>query len=111
MPSSSSLPTLQNKSVPNPVGHVVWQEQGSKAYRFRILLMPEDDGSWSAIVLNLPGIGSCGSTEDEAMTNAKEAILAALEGYGAAGQPIPWKDSSAAEIPRNAKVKWIILNG
>lgn len=44
------------------------------------------------------------------MENAREAIRGVLEAYKASGQDIPWKDSSAAEVPSGAQQKWIDLN-
>jgi predicted RNase H-like HicB family nuclease len=86
-----------------------WQES-STTYRFHILLTRDDADSYSAVVLNLPGAGSCGSTEEEAMENVQEALQGVLDSYKASGQDIPWKDSSAPEIPPGAKQKWISLN-
>jgi predicted RNase H-like HicB family nuclease len=86
-----------------------WQESPA-TYRFHILLTKDDLDSFSAVVLNLPGAGSSGSTEEEAMENAREAIRGVLEAYKASGQDIPWKDSSAAEVPSGAQQKWIDLN-
>jgi predicted RNase H-like HicB family nuclease len=80
----------------------------SPAHRFHILLTKDDPDSFSAVVLNLPGAGSCGSTEEEAMENVKEAIRGVLEAYKASGQDIPWKDSAGADIPPGTKQKWII---
>ena len=85
-----------------------WKE--CKAYRFRILTIAEDDGSFSAVVLNLPGIGSCGDTEEEAMENAKEAIRSALESYAASNDPIPWKDACSVKSSSWANAKWITLD-
>ena len=84
--------------------------QPTKGYRFHILITRDEDGGYSAIVLNLPGIGSCGDTMEEALENAKEAIQGALEVYKASGEAIPWKDTSSAEIPAGAKQSWITLN-
>jgi predicted RNase H-like HicB family nuclease len=86
-----------------------WRESPA-TYKFHILLTKDDEDSISAVVLNLPGAGSCGSKEDEAMENVREAIRGVLESYKASGEEIPWKDSSAAEIPPGAKQKWITLN-
>ena len=85
-----------------------WQEK--KAYRIHILLTQEDDGSFSAVALNLPGAGSCGDTEEEAIENAKEAILGVLEVYESSGLAIPWQDDSSAALPPGAKHKWIMLD-
>jgi len=82
----------------------------TNAHRFRIQITKDEDGSFSAIVLNLPGIGSCGGTAEEAMANVKEAISAAMEVYRDSGAAIPWKDMTNVQIPDWAKEKWIILD-
>jgi predicted RNase H-like HicB family nuclease len=82
----------------------------TNAYRFRIQITKEEDGSFSAIVMNLPGIGSCGSTEEETMANVREAIVAAMEAYNASHAPIPWKVITSVQIPYGAKQKWIVLD-
>jgi predicted RNase H-like HicB family nuclease len=86
------------------------KQESPAMYKFHVLLTKDDEDSFSAVVLNLPGAGSCGSKEEEAMENVREAIRGVLESYKASGEEIPWKDSSAAEIPPGAKQKWIILN-
>ena len=99
--------TLENMAITRIMAREDWQQKN--AYRFHILLLPEEDGSWSAVVLNLPGIGSCGSTEDEAMENVKEAIHGALEAYD--GVEIPWKDNATlVDVPPGAKQRWILLD-
>jgi predicted RNase H-like HicB family nuclease len=80
------------------------------AYRCHVGLIREEDGSFSAIVLNLPGAGSCGETEQEALENVREAILGVIESYLASGEEIPWKDSESEDIPAGAKTKWILVN-
>jgi predicted RNase H-like HicB family nuclease len=70
-----------------------------------------EDGVYSVIVLNLPGIGSFGDTEDEAIASTKEAIAGAIESYEAAQEQIPWLDIREYAIPDGAKVKWILVNG
>jgi predicted RNase H-like HicB family nuclease len=82
----------------------------TKAYRYHILITKDEDGTFSSIVLNLPGIGSCGASKDEALENAKEAILGAMEVYEEAGEAIPWKDTSSVYIPPDAWHQWIILD-
>ncbi len=80
------------------------------AYRCHICLIPEDDNTWSAIVLNLPGAGSCGDTEEDALTNVREAIRGVIESYKEAGEGIPWKDSMSENIPAGARQTWILVN-
>jgi predicted RNase H-like HicB family nuclease len=85
-----------------------WRE--GKAYRCHICLIPEEDGSFSAIVLNLSGAGSCGDTEEEALKNVREAVLGVIESYTDAGDEIPWEDSRSEDIPPGAKQIWILVN-
>lgn len=86
---------------------VGWPEHG---YRCHICLIPEDDGTWSAIVLNLPGAASCGKSEEEALENVREAIVGVIKSYLADDETIPWCDSVSDDIPQNAKQTWILVN-
>jgi len=78
----------------------------SATYRCRLHIVREDDGTFSAVVLNLPGAGSCGDTEEEAVENAKEAIRGLVASYADAGESIPWKEGEC-EAPATGKLKWI----
>jgi predicted RNase H-like HicB family nuclease len=79
-----------------------------KAYRCHVCLIPEDDGSYSAIVLNLPGCGSCGTTEKEAIENVHEAVLGVIESHIEAGEEVPWIDKY--DVPKDQKTKRILVN-
>jgi predicted RNase H-like HicB family nuclease len=79
-----------------------------QSYRCRIAIIPEEEGDFSAIVLNLPGTGSCGATESEAIENCEEAIRASIASYVESGQAIPW--TTEYEDPANAKCEWISVN-
>lgn len=83
-----------------------WED---RAYRCHVCVFRDDDG-FSAVVLNLPGVGSCGDTEDEAMQNIREAVIGAIECYNDANETIPWRDSSQEDIPSGSVQKWIIVN-
>ena len=98
----------ENTAESTPVTAEEWRE--TKAYRCHVCLIREDDGSFSAVVLNLPGAGSCGDTEEEALQNVREAVLGVIESYLAAGDEIPWKNSLCEDIPEGAKHKWILVN-
>lgn len=87
---------------------VIWPEQC--AYRCHVCLVEEEDRGFSSIVLNLPGCGSCGDTEDEAIGNVRDAVLAVIESHRSAGEPIPWQDATSADIPNGAKQKWILVD-
>jgi len=80
------------------------------AYQCQIGLTEEEDGTFSAIVLNLPGAGSCGSTEDEALCNVKEAVEGVIESHRDAGEEIPWRQVFNCDIPAGARLKWIFVN-
>jgi predicted RNase H-like HicB family nuclease len=84
----------------------------TNVYRCHICYIAEDDGTFSAIVLNLPGVGSCGKTIEEATTNVREAILGTIESYIEDGEQIPWKDSTldSDNLPKDSVQKWILVN-
>ncbi len=98
---------LENKAI-TPFLTAEWKSV--KGYRIHLLITQDDADSYSAVALNLPGAGSCGETEEEAVDNAIEAIHAAVEAYVEAGDPIPWKDTSSETAPPGAKQKWIIVD-
>lgn len=98
--------TFENRTSSGTLGE--WSKP--KAYRIHLLITKDADGIYSAVALNLPGAGSCGDTEEEAIENAREASRGILESYLEAGDEIPWKDSSTAEIPFGAEQRRIIVN-
>ena len=84
-----------------------WQEP-EETYAIHLSIVPEEDGRYSAIALNLPGAGSCGDTKAEAIANAKEAVKGVLESYQESGESIPWKDSRSDKSP--GEKKWITVH-
>jgi predicted RNase H-like HicB family nuclease len=98
-----------NANVPQPPVDRTWLP-AENAYRCHICTIREDDGTYSVLVLNLPGCGSCGDTEEEALANVREAVLGVIESHRAAKEEIPWKDSAACDIPKGAHPKWILVN-
>lgn len=83
---------------------------GRDGYRVHFHIIHEDDGTFSAVALNLPGAGSCGATADETFENAKEAARGVLESYIADGEAIPWKDTSAVKIPDGDEQTWVTVH-
>jgi predicted RNase H-like HicB family nuclease len=81
------------------------------SYRCHLAILCEDDGTYSAIVLNLPGAGSCGASEAEAIQNAREAAMGVISSFIEDGEEIPWVDASSEQIPEGAKQKWILVDG
>ncbi len=58
--------------------------------QYTIVLCPWEDGQgYTVVVPSLPGCITEGTTKDEALANAKEAILCHLEGLRKAGESIP----------------------
>ena len=104
------MPVLINYSKESLIQTAEWSEK--KGYKIHLLITQDEEEnsySYSAIALNLPGAGSCGDTEAEAIKNAKDAILGVIASYNDAGTAIPWKDTSEEEIPFAAKQKWIFV--
>lgn len=103
------------KYEPTIAGVANWSASGwtpaKKSYRFRVLLTKEDDGTFSAVALNLPGVTSAGDTVDEALANFHDAATLALESYAESGDAIPWKNTYGTAIPHCAEEKWIIVDG
>lgn len=86
-------------------------EEHAAIHRFQLALLQEDDGTVSALVVNLPsGIGSCGDTEEEATEHVREAIEGVLEEYATSGVDIPWIDPMTVVLPQGSKQKWIIVH-
>lgn len=57
--------------------------------KYTIILVPEEDGGYSVEVPALPGCFTQGETREEAIGNAKEAIMLYLESCKAHGEVIP----------------------
>lgn len=58
--------------------------------RYPIAIEPGDDRhAWGVTVPDLPGCFSAGETVEEALDNAREAILFHIEGLIDDGQPVP----------------------
>jgi predicted RNase H-like HicB family nuclease len=89
------------------VDNAEWKQN---QFRCLVSFIPEEDGTWSAVVLNLPGAGSCGQTKEEALENVREAIAGLLESYAEDGTSPPWSDPASEDIPDNSKFAWIVVN-
>lgn len=60
-----------------------------KDYRYTIILHPSEEGGYSVSVPAMPGIATQGSTIEEAIAMAKDAIRLYIESLVADGEPIP----------------------
>ena len=57
--------------------------------KFRVLIQQDEDGIFVAEVPSLPGCVTQGTTRDEAVANAREAIALYVESLEAHGDPVP----------------------
>jgi predicted RNase H-like HicB family nuclease len=85
-----------------------WITHERGTYRCAVTLLPEEEGGFSAVSANLPGVASQGETEDETMENFREALMGSLASYKAHNEPIPWKKP---EIPEGVRTVWIVVHG
>jgi len=59
------------------------------ASQYSVLLEPDADGGYVAVMPALPGCYSQGETVEEALANAHEAIVLTLAALSAHGEPVP----------------------
>ena len=58
--------------------------------RYTVVLEPDEEGQgYTVRVPALPGCVTEGSTREEALANAREAIIGFLEALEKAGEPVP----------------------
>ena len=58
--------------------------------RYTIVLEPDEEGqSYAVRIPALPGCSTEGRTREEALANARQAILGFIEGLRKAGDPVP----------------------
>jgi antitoxin HicB len=60
-----------------------------KSYIFRVELVEEEDGRWSAGVPALPGCATWGETKEQALRHLHDAVQAYLRDVERAGAEIP----------------------
>lgn len=64
------------------------------AFGYRYRLERQDNGWWLVRFPGIPEALTEGESEKEARTNARDCVLAALEGYMKAGKPLPRQGAS-----------------
>lgn len=70
-----------------------------REYRYMIILHPDlEEGGYTVTVPSLPGVVTEGSSLEEAIRMAKEAIALHIEGLIAHGLPVPDEDTNAQAI-------------
>ena len=65
-----------------------------KVLNYRLLLNPEPEGGYTVTVPSLPGCVTHGSTLDEAIVMAKEAVELYIESLRAHGEDVPTEEST-----------------
>lgn len=61
-----------------------------REYTYTVLLDPDpESGTWTVTVPSLPGVVTQGSSVDDAIAQAREAIQVHIEGLLADGEPVP----------------------
>ena len=68
---------------------------------YHVVLEPDPEGGYVAVVPAFPGCYSQGDTVDEALANAREAIQLTIEDMRARGETIP---DPAGELVRRVAV-------
>jgi predicted RNase H-like HicB family nuclease len=61
--------------------------------RYAVILREDEEGNWLASVPAFPGCHTWGSTKEEALRNAKEAVEGCIESLRAHGDPLPTETS------------------
>jgi predicted RNase H-like HicB family nuclease len=69
--------------------------------QYNVFLEPDPDGGYVAVVPALPGCYSQGDTVEEALANARDAIVLTIEDLRERGEPIP---DPAGELVRQVAV-------
>lgn len=67
-----------------------WQVMPPNTYRIMAWLIPETEGGYSVVGINLPGCCTQGETMQEAFDNLKDAAKELIASYLEDGKEIPW---------------------
>lgn len=79
-----------------------------KQYRCFFAVIRESSEDFSVIVLNLPGVVGAGVTEEDAVSDACDAVRLATQVYQEDGTEVPWE--TKFEVPEGAKLRRILVN-
>ena len=69
-----------------------------KISKYRIVLVPENEGGYSVLVPALPGCLTQGETREDAVAMAREAVSLHIESLRAHGDPVPTDNTELATI-------------
>lgn len=80
-----------------------------KPMRFAVQVVVEPDGGqFHAYAPALKGLHVSGATEEEALKNARDAVVAYLQSLVKHGDPIPvgpWVDEETCKLPRSRRAR------
>lgn len=84
--------------------------KSGKWHELRAVLIAEEDGEYSIMSMNLPGVASQGANREEAISNLREAYQGVKESYESIGKPIPWEqvDPSDWEDFRGTEIRILV---
>jgi predicted RNase H-like HicB family nuclease len=88
-------------TVPWPDGNEQDRLRNVEQTGYHVVLKPDPEGGYVAVVPAFPGCYSQGETADEALSNAREAILLTIEDMRERGDRIP---DPAGELVRRVAV-------
>ena len=74
-----------------------------------VFLLPEDEGGFSIIAADLPGVASQGETEAEALDNIREAFASAIRCYKEDGKSVPWLATPEEPEPGSITCSVVVL--
>lgn len=75
-----------------------YPERVTTEREFDVVLEAAEDGGFVVSVPDLPGCWTQGETRDEALANAKEAIVAYLDALDELGRPLPKPEREHVKI-------------
>ena len=70
------------------------------AFGYRYKIEPQENGWWLVRFPGIPEALTEGETEEEARANARDCVIAALEGYMKAGRPLPREGAGRSGLDR-----------
>ena len=92
--SSAGFGRSTNFDYPHPQTRIATSPMAKARYHYNIMLRPEPEGGYTALVPALPGCVTYGRTVDEAREMAKDAISGYIASLRRHKDPIPTDDET-----------------
>ena len=84
--------------------------QQADEYVLRVHVSHDENGDFSAVALNVPGVVGCGETEAEATESLRAGFRSAVEVCREDGVEIPWGELSPELLPAG-QITSVHVNG